>query len=1148
MMHSDFVHLHVHTQYSLLDGCCLLKRLVKKAKEYKFPALAMTDHGNLFGAVEFYNLCSAYGIKPIIGAECYLAPESRFIKESKKKQGQENQYHILLLARNEQGYKNLVKLVSLGYLEGFYYKPRIDKELLNQYGEGLIGLSACLKGEIASCILRGKNSEALKLADEYLNIFGKGNFYLELMDTGMPEQRKVNRELLRISRELNIPVVATNDVHYINREESFAHENLLCIQTQDTLSSPGHMKFNTDQFYFRPAEEMKSVFKEVPQAIKNTIEIAKKCELNFDFSTFHLPRFPLPSGENAKSYLERLCEKKLSERYAEITPAIKKRFDGELKIIKQMGFASYFLIVWDLVNYAKKNNIPVGPGRGSAAGSLISYVLGITDIDPLKYNLIFERFLNPQRVTMPDIDIDFCYEKRSLILDYVAEKYGRDNVAQIITFGTMQSKAVVRDVGRVMDFSYAEADSIAKLIPHELGMTLKKALTVNPQLKSVYEKDKRVKRLIDTAFHLEGLSRHASVHAAGVVISDKPLTEYVPLYKTPDDQIVTGFDMKSVEKIGLLKMDFLGLKTLTLIERAVKIIKRTRDKDINMENLRLGDKKTFQLLMKGNTDGVFQLESRGMKDLLKRLMPTKFEDLIAILALYRPGPIGSGMLEDFIQRKHGQKPVKYLHPELESILKETYGIIVFQEQVMSIATRLAGFSSSEADLLRRAMGKKISGVMEEQRKHFISGCKKRGISVDLAGRIFDLMEYFSGYGFNKSHSTAYALISYKTAFLKANFPVEFIAALLTSEKDNTDKVVRYINEAKRMKIDILPPHVNESFADFTVLGRASIRFGLLGVKNMGASAVDKIIKERIKGGRYKDLLDFCSRLSPGGINKKTVESLIKCGAMDDFGKRAQLMAVLPKTLEVSSRLAKEKASAQMSIFGDDFMSIGVDEKSVSLPDIEEWPEQQLLQFEKKLLGFYVTGHPLTQYQELLKKANILKVSNIVAKGRKAGEVLVAGLLEKVILTTTRKKQELMAILKIEGEENTIDAFVFPRTFKEIRDYLHEGNIVAVRGNLNVKESTPKLLVSKMISLESVYKWIKGVNLYLDNPGEEFLQTLKETLKNFPGNVPVYFHFLDPELRFFKVKSAGNFHVEPQKKLFENISSLLGEKGYSWILR
>ncbi|HIE35908.1 MAG TPA: DNA polymerase III subunit alpha, partial [Candidatus Omnitrophica bacterium] len=744
MRHCDFVHLHVHTQYSLLDGACLLDKLINKAVNLRLPALSITDHGNLFGAIKFYQLCMEKGIKPIIGCEMYVASQSRFKKDYKM--GEDSNFHLVLLVKDEVGWGNLMKLVSLANIEGFYYKPRIDKELLCKYNKGLICLSACLKGEIPSLIVSEKISDAYKAADDYLNIFGKGNFYLEIMENGLEEQKKVNQYLLKIAKELNIPLVATNDVHYLEKEESFAHEVLLCIQTQTTLSDPNRLKFGSDTFYFRTPQEMKEIFADLPEGIKNTLEITQKCNLILDFSQIHLPHFPLPSQDTENSYLRKIVYGNIEKRYPNPSKEIMERIEYELKIIEETGFGSYFLIIWDLVKFAQEKRIPVGPGRGSAAGSIVSYILGITDIDPLKYNLLFERFLNPARISMPDIDIDFCYERRGEVLEYVANKYGKENVAQIITFGTMLARAVVRDVGRVMGFSYSEVDRIAKMIPYQIGhqRTLKQALEENPQLFEVYQKDARIKRLIDVAMQLEGLSRHASTHAAGVVISDKHLIGRIPLTKGQEEEVITGFDMEDLEKIGMLKMDFLGLKTLTVIEETIKIIKRIKGIDLDIKEIPLDDKKTFSLLCEGETIGVFQLESRGMREILKKLHPTEFKDLIAVLALYRPGPLGSGVIDDFIERKQGKRSVSYIHPKLEPILKETYGIILYQEQTIQIASELAGFSKAEADLLRKAIGKKIPEIMDEQRSIFVEGCLKNGVFEKVANKIFDLIEEFAG--------------------------------------------------------------------------------------------------------------------------------------------------------------------------------------------------------------------------------------------------------------------------------------------------------------------------------------------------------------------------------------------------------------------
>lgn len=1134
MVHSDFVHLHVHTQYSLLDGACRLDRLIDKAVEFKLPALSITDHGNLFGSIKFYNLCMKKGIKPIIGCEVYVAPESRLKKEYR--QGEDSNFHLILLAKDEEGYRNLVKLVSLGYLEGFYYKPRIDKELLRKHSKGLIGLSACLKGEIPSLIVADRINQAYKVADEYLNILGKGNFYLEIMENGMQEQVKVNKHLLKMSKDLEIPVVATNDVHYLEKGSAFAHEALLCIQTQTTLSDPNRFKFNSDTFYLRSPQEMKSIFKEIPNALRNTLEVTQKCNLIFDFSQIHLPHFPLPSDQTEDSFLRKLCQENLHKRYSKITTEIEQRLEHELKVIKDTGFSSYFLIVWDLIKFAKENSIPVGPGRGSAAGSIVSYILGITDISPLEYNLLFERFLNPARISMPDIDIDFCYEKRADVLEYVAKKYGKDSVAQIITFGTMLARAVVRDVGRAMDFSYSEVDRIAKMIPQSPGhyTTLKEALSMSPELSGIYKSDERVRRLIDVAMQLEGLSRHASTHAAGVVISDKPLIERIPIAIGNEGEAVTGFDMGDLEKIGLLKMDFLGLKTLTVIEEAIKIVKRTKNIDVDISDIPLNDKKTFSLLAKGDTIGIFQLESRGMRDILKKLGPTKFEDLIAVLALYRPGPLGSGMVDDFIQRKQGKKPISYISPKLEPILKGTYGIILYQEQTMQIASSLAGFDLSQADLLRKAIGKKVPEIMEEQKNLFIDGCKKRGVNERIASQIFSLIDYFSGYGFNKSHSTAYALISYRTAYLKANYPVEFMAALLTSERNNTDKVVEYVNESSHMKINVLPPDINTSFTNFTVTDDGNIRFGLMAIKNVGKAALESIIRER-KIKKFDNFFDFCERVDSRTVNKKVIESLIKSGAMDSFGlRRAQMTVILDRVL---SRSSKKRDSSQLLLFSPSSNHI--------IPDVEEWPLSQILAFEKSLLGIYLTSHPLNAYLNLLKYTNRKPIASLY-DGSRGEEVTVCGVVEKSRIINTRRTGEQMAILKIEDETANIEVFVFPKTFRESPHLMRERMLIAIKGQLESKEKVPKILATKIIPLDNILSEIKEINISIEKE-KVALARLKNIFLNNKGDVPVSFRLTNSKLSGVKIKTAGDFHLSATKEVLDDISSVVGEENLSLVI-
>jgi len=1127
MLHSDFVHLHVHTQYSLLDGACLIKNLVDAARRMKMPALAVTDHGNMFGAIEFYQACMRSGIKPIIGSEVYLAPKNRL--EKSVYTGGETANHLILLARDETGYKNLMKLVSIGYLEGFYYKPRIDKEALAQHSEGLIGLSSCLKGEFARLALEGKEEKIKELAGTYQEILGKDNFYFELQDNLIPEQKKVNTTLIRLGKGLGIEIVATNDVHYISKDSSRAHEALLCIQTQTTLDDPNHMRFQTDEFYFKSPEEMKLLFKDTPLAIANTIRIAERCNLELDFSKTFLPHYVVPEGISREKYLSDLCHDGLKRRYDEATPDIKKRLEYELDVINKSGYNSYFLIAWDFVSYAKSKGIAVGPGRGSAAGSIVSYCLGITDIDPLKYNLLFERFLNQERVTMPDIDIDFCYERRNEVIDYVIKKYGKHNVAQIITFGTMAARGVLRDVGRVMNMPYGDVDKIAKLVPFDVNMTLELALDQEPELKSLYKQDPRVKELIDTSKHLEGLTRHASTHAAGVVISEDRLANHVPLFKTSDDQISTGYAMASLEKIGLLKMDFLGLRTLTVIEETLKIINRVNGVDLKVEDIPMDNAKTYKLLGKAQTMGVFQLESSGMRDLLRKLKPERFEDIVALLALYRPGPIGSGMLYDFMKRKHGEVRVRYDHPLLENILRETYGIIVYQEQVMIIVSSLAGFSLAQADLLRRAIGKKTPEVMDQQRKAFIEGALKNKIDRPIAEKIFSLIEHFAGYGFNKSHSAAYAMISYRTAFLKANYPVEFMTALLTSEKDNTDKIVEYINEAERMGIKILAPDVNESFANFTMIDKDAVRFGLGAVKNVGTTAIVSIIGARKKHGPFKALCEFCERTDSRLVNKKVSESLIKCGAFDSLGlKRSQMMIMLAKAMDRASALQKEKSLGQMLLFGDEGLKQEV-------PEIKEWPESQLLTFEKEMIGFYITGHPLAKHEKILKEYSTVSSGKLKNLGD-GTNIRFGGIINKVKHTITKRTGEKMAIMMMEDLEGSVEVLVFPASYKNVSKFVRANFAVFVSGKLNLREERPKIIVEDIIPLENVRsRFTKAISIDLFSLGteNETFGRLKDLFKKHKGSIPIHLNV--------STKSNGSYRIVVNDDLFVTPSDdMLGE--------
>jgi len=1558
-------------------------------------SLAITDHGNMFGAIEFYIEAQKAGIKPIIGCEIYVAPKSRLEKSTQA--AEEAAYHLILLAKNETGYQNLMKLVSIGYLEGFYYRPRIDKEVLSRHAKGLIGLTACLKGEVPQLLQEKRFNDALKAADEYANILGKDNLYLELQENAIPEQKIVNQGLVKISKELKLPLIATNDVHYLNKEDAPHHEVLLCIQTQTTLNDPNRMRFQTEEFYFKSPEEMKDLFKETPQAIANTLEVAGRCNLELDFNKIHLPKYTPPEGKSKEKYLAELCQAGLKARYDQVTEEINQRLEQEIRIIKDRGFISYFLIVWDFIHFAKSNRIPVGPGRGSAAGSLVSYLLGITDIDPLRYGLLFERFLNPERLGLPDIDIDFCYERRQEVIDYVTKKYGQENVAQIITFGTMQARAAVRDVGRVIGMAYADVDKIAKMIPPDPGINLKDALESEKELKSLYENDPEVNRLIKSALVLEGLNRHASIHAAGVVIADKPLDNYMPLFKTQDDQITTGYSMGVLEKIGLLKVDFLGLRTLTVIDETIKLIKKKKGVDIDIENIALDDPNTYKLLTSGRTMGVFQVESSGMRDLLKKLQPERLEDLIALLALHRPGPISSGMVDDFIQRRHNRIPIKYHHKKLEPILKETYGIMVYQEQIMQSASQLAGFSLAQADRLRRAMSKKIPEVMEEQRKGFVLGCIRNQISESVANRIFDLIEYFAGYGFNKcvvgsteiinadngkivkveelynnkdivkftvgcnenlkivksrikgifyngikpvyelktylgrqiiatanhpvftlegwknlgelqigdrialcrftpynsipslepyqiialaaiisegntchpsgiyyynndmllvndfiqsaekfnntitsvsrrrqifevyagagedtrfskgtaawnkgyskenyatavkliankkcglrlwieqlglaykkatekfipdevfsldreklalfvgrlwsgdgfifpelnsipfyatssirlcrqlqdiltrfriitrivkksfnyeyknikektcyvlylfgnesiamfseficpfiigrdeqierlrnhynsvpcnleskdiipasiknivreeklksgltwqqleeksgismkefyggiscrkkgfrkqtilrlaefleserllklansdfvwdrvvsieyagrertydleiegihnfcangiivhnSHSAAYALISFRTAFLKANFPVEFMTALLTSERDNTDKIVEYVNEANQMGIAVLPPDINESDALFKAVDEKTIRFGLLAVKNVGLGAIDSVIQARLESGPFKSLEDLCQRVDSRLVNRKVLESLIKCGALDMFNMpRAQMVANLQSFMDKASKMQKEKVRGQLSFFDPELSKGAFRSSANSMTVVKEWPEPQLLAFEKDMLGFYVSGHPLARYADQLRRFSSFSSSNL-GQFQDGMEIKLVGLIAKIKQTQTRAKQEKMAILKLEDLEGVVEVLVFPATYNKVWRYLQPNTVVLVKGRLNLREENPKIIANDLFPLEEAYKLINNMTINLTGIEESLFESLKELLLSSPGKVPIYLHLNTPTKSRVQVVVGDGLYVSPTEKLIQDIESLVGK--------
>jgi DNA polymerase-3 subunit alpha len=1088
---AEFVHLHVHTNYSLLDGACEIDRLARRLSELGMKSCAITDHGAMYGVIDFYKKMLAYGIKPIIGAEVYMAER---IMQDKEPGVDDEQYHLVLLAKDIQGYKNLMKLVSLGFTEGFYYKPRIDMDILAKYSEGLIALSGCLAGRIPSLLLKGNFDEAKNIALQLNSIFGQDNFFIEVQDHGLLDQRRIINDLIRLSQETGIPLVATNDVHYIQKEDALAQDVLMCIQTGKTLDEENRMKFESSEFYLKSPEEMASLFSYIPEALENTIRIAESCNVTLDFGTIHLPSFRVPEGLTEDEYLNRLCYKGARERYPEITGEIKQRLDYELETIKKMGYSSYFLIVWDFINFARQNGIMVGPGRGSAAGSLVAYCLYITNIDPLKYNLLFERFLNPERISMPDIDVDFCYERRQEVIDYVVRKYGQDRVAQIVTFGTMAARAAIRDVGRVMGYPYGEVDRIAKMVPAELGITIENALTLNPELKKLYEENERIRRLIDIAKDLEGFPRHASTHAAGVVISKDPIVEHVPLHKLGDSNVTTQYTMTALEELGLLKMDFLGLRTLTVIRDAINIIRRTKNVEINLDKLPLDDKKVYEMLSQGNTAGVFQLESTGMRNLLKELRPETFQDVAAIIGLYRPGPLGSGAAEDFIKSKNGLKPIKYLHPKLEPILSETYGIILYQEQAMKIAQELAGFSLAQADILRKAMGKKQQDVMAAQRESFVNGCVKNGIDKVTAEKIFDEISYFAGYGFNKAHTAAYAVIAYQTAYLKAHFPVEYMAALLTSVIDNSDKVAHYINECRHLGIKVLPPDINESYESFTVVSD-KIRFGLTAVKNVGHNVARAIIMARKSEGKFTSFTDFVEKVS-GDLNKKALESLIKSGAFASIGaKRSQLLAIYEDTLTRIQKEQRQGMKNQISLFQilDDTASYGE-----SLPDVPEFPSAELLAMEKDMLGIYLSGHPLSEFERELSENVTFYLGDKNNDNIDKKEVLVGGIITGIQTKATRN-ESIMAFINIEDLTGSMEAIVFPTVFEKYKSLLHPDSKVYIKGRIDSKEDeAPKLLVEEIRPLGK--RESEGTVVFTVSNGDQLdMNALKDFISNHMGN-------------------------------------------------
>jgi DNA polymerase III subunit alpha len=1127
----QFVHLHVHTDYSLLDGACETTELLDEASRQKMPAVAITDHGNLFAAANFFDEASKRDVKPIIGCEVYVAKGSRHERGEKGNgsNGQERgegepgtrgSNHLVLLCESLEGYHNLIKLVSSGFLEGFYYKPRIDYDLLSKHSKGLIALSACLRGPVTEAVVEHKYDLARENAYRLRDLFGKGNFFLEIQDQGLEIEKGVNPELVRLSKETGIPLVATNDCHYLHHDDAHAQEVLLCIQTGKTMSDAHRMKFATDQFYFKTAQEMAQVFGELPDALSRTVDIAQRCNVKVERIPNPFPEFKVPEGHTAGSYFEKVAREGFASRLPSLERSAQqgalrnplseyeRRLTFEIEMIKKMRYEGYFLIVWDFIHYARTQDVPVGPGRGSAAGSLVSYALRITDVDPLQYNLLFERFLNPERVSMPDIDIDFCMRRRGELIEYVTQKYGRENVAQIITFGTMAAKAAIKDVGRAMDIPYMEVDRLAKLVPTTLGIELETALAESPQLKAAVNSDQRLKDLMAVALRLEGLARHASTHAAGVVISPRPLTDVVPVYKTNRDEITTQYDMNALERIGLLKMDFLGLTTLTVLHDTVGMIEQNRGVKIDADNLALDDAETYKLFTRGDTTAIFQFESHGMRDILRRYQPTRIEDLTALNALYRPGPIQGGMIDDFINRKHGKTKVSYELPQLKDILEETYGVILYQEQVMQIANCLASFSLGEADILRRAMGKKKKDEMAAQRAKFMAGCVTNKIPEKKAERIFNLMEEFAGYGFNKSHSCAYALLAYQTAYLKTHYPVEFMAALLTSETGNADKAVKYINEARGMSIAILPPDVNESDLYFTPIGEA-IRFGMAAIKNVGENTAKAIRESRLSQGEFRSLYDFCERIEPRFLNKRVFESLIKSGAMDSLGARESMLASADDAVAALQRASRVRESGQHGLFGTAAATATV---AFELREAEPWSEEERLASEYAMLGFYVSGHPLAKYASRMRELKVVSLGEI--EGQRNGKEITVAVLIVGVRPMRSKKGARWAIYTIQDMTGMQELLAFPESFAKLENTLKPRSPILLKVRVQVEESGTRLSLQEARRFEDLAEPAAvsslRIPMKLQDLNEELLDRFQEIFALYPGADPVAFDLSSPD--------------------------------------
>ena len=1140
----SFVHLHTHTAYSLLDGEGTIAKLIERAKELGQTAMAITDHGNMYGVIDFYECAKQNGIKPIIGCEVYVAARSRFDKVHEL---DSQSCHLILLAENDVGYHNLMKLVSAGFIEGFYYRPRIDMDILREHNEGIIALSACMSGVLSRQLLSGNYDEAKRRAQEFLDIFGRDRYFIEIQNHGIFEQKKLNRDLISIARELNIDIVATNDIHYTLKRDAEYQDVLMCIQMGKTVDDEDRMKMDCDQLYLKSEEEMTELFSYIPEALENTQKIADRCNVEIEFGKFHLPKFEIPNGLTAYGYLKQLVDRGMRERYPNADESVVSRMQYELDTISQMGYVDYFLIVWDFIHYAKSHGIPVGPGRGSAAGSVVAYCLHITDVDPIKYSLIFERFLNPERVSMPDIDIDFCYVRRGEVIDYVNRKYGSDNVAQIVTFGTMAARLAIRDVGRALNIPYGRVDEVAKQVPNELKMTIKKALTVNYKLKELYDSSAEIKKLIDTAIELEGLPRHTSTHAAGVVITSGGIGNFVPLQKN-DDVITTQFTMTTIERLGLLKMDFLGLRTLTVIQDAVMHIKQAHGADVNIENLDMDDAAVYEMISRGETDGVFQLESGGMKQFMKELKPTSIEDIIAGISLYRPGPMDS--IPMYVANKNNPSMVKYKHPMLEHILNMTYGCIVYQEQVMQIVRELGGYSLGRADLVRRAMSKKKADVMQKERQNFIYGTDEGGVHVDgavargidekTAASIFDEMMDFASYAFNKSHAAAYAVVAYRTAWLKCHYPVEFFAALLTSFIDNASKISKYIEVVKRLGIEMLPPSINKSGKDFSV-DNGCLRFGLAAVKNVGGAVVDEIAAERETGGDFIGLTDFCKRMVSRKMNKRVVESLIKCGAFDEFGlKRAQLFRAYERVMDDAQYAAKNTMPGQLDMFS--MMSGEAERNADNFEDCREFPETELLAMEKESIGMYVSGHPLDSKAAAVRAASTASISDIIENEDKrfniGSQVTVSGIITKVRNQLT-KKGDMMRYVEFEDLTASMEVIIFPGQLRRFADIAVEGSIVTISGNLDISDDAPpKLRLEDMRMLDETARKRARLYLRLDSTDTVVLNEVKRILKAESGDVSVVIKYSDNGQ---VVAAPKSMMVKRNDERTEILKKLLGDE-------